>query len=261
MNFYVGLHNVAHAIYFERCMISVNRLINRKSDFTVNEWIMDSGAFSQIYRHGEHMPIEEYADLIKRWANCGELKAVVTQDYMCEPFILAKTKASVEQHQIWTIERYIKLLNLIGNETYLMPVLQGYSPDEYVRHIEMYSDLLKPGMWVGVGSVCKRNSSPFEIYQVLEAIKEVRPDLKLHGFGLKTTVFKYPEIIKMLYSADSMAWSYAGRRKDGKSGNDWQEAKRFVEKINRLIRNSEINLFKEVWQDTCIQERRKSNAH
>jgi hypothetical protein len=34
-------------------LISVNTLVRRKSDFRVNEWIMDSGAFSQITRSGQ----------------------------------------------------------------------------------------------------------------------------------------------------------------------------------------------------------------
>src|SRR5208282_4648239 len=44
---------------------------------------------------------------------------------------------------------------------------------------------LKQGAWVGVGSVCKRNSNPDAIEDVLLAIKQERPDLLLHGFGLK----------------------------------------------------------------------------
>jgi len=32
MKFYVGLHNIVHARHFDRCMISVNRLIRRKGN-------------------------------------------------------------------------------------------------------------------------------------------------------------------------------------------------------------------------------------
>lgn len=31
--------------------VSVNRLRNRKSDFRVRDWIMDSGAFTTIAKH------------------------------------------------------------------------------------------------------------------------------------------------------------------------------------------------------------------
>jgi len=243
LRFYVGLHIVSHAVHFGRCMISVNRLRKRKSEFSVKEWILDSGAFSQIYRGGCHMPAEEYAEQINRWRKCGNLVAAVTQDFMCEPFILARTGATVEQHQAWTVERYVNLLDLVGSDVYIMPVLQGYKPEDYVRHIIAYGRLLRHGAWVGVGSVCKRNSSPAEVYEILRTIKETRPDLRLHGFGLKITVFKFPEITKMLYSADSMAWSYAGRRRDGKSANDWVKAKEFVEKVAQVTSYPMPSLF------------------
>lgn len=39
MIFFVGLHQPHAAQHFDRAMISVNRLIRRKSDFQVNDWI------------------------------------------------------------------------------------------------------------------------------------------------------------------------------------------------------------------------------
>lgn len=237
MKFYVGLHQPNHAQYFDRCFISVNRILNRKSDFIVNEWILDSGAFSQIYRYGEHIPAEKYATQIKRWAQCGKLVAAVTQDYMCEPFILQRTGRTILEHQQMTVERYRQLIDLV-DDVYIMPVLQGYQEEDYVRHIEMYGDLLKLGMWVGVGSVCKRNGSPLSIIAILKAIKTRRPDLKLHGFGLKLTALENKTIRDMLYSCDSMAWSYAARRK-GRDANDWREAKRYEWRIMDLNSKSD----------------------
>ena len=232
MKFYVGLHQVSQAKYFDRCFISVNRLVNRKSDFAVHEWILDSGAFSQIYTAGQHIPVEEYAEHIKRWSRCGNMIAAVTQDYMCEPFILGKTGRTILEHQQMTIDRYKQLFELV-DDVYIMPVLQGYHEDDYMRHIDMYGDLLKPGMWVGVGSVCKRNTNPAGIIEVLYAIKKARPDLRLHGFGLKVTALMNGTIRGLLHSADSMAWSYAARR-EGRNANDWREAMRYKEKIENM---------------------------
>ncbi len=79
-----------------------------------------------------------------------------------------------------------------------MPVLQGYEPEEYVSHIRQYGDRLAHRAWVGVGSICKRNSSPCLILEVLIAIKTERPDLKLHGFGLKTTALANGTIRRLL---------------------------------------------------------------
>jgi hypothetical protein len=109
-------------------------------------------------------------------------------------------------------------------------VLQGYQPNDYVQHIRQYGDRLTPGMWVGVGSVCKRNGDPAAIEDVLLAIKAERPDLKLHLFGLKTTALKSKAIRDMTHTADSMAWSYAARM-EGRDANSWREAVAFGEKI------------------------------
>ena len=55
------------------------------------------------------------------------LVAAVTQDLMCKPFILHKTGLTIEDHQKITVCRYARLLDLTN--VYIMPVLQGYSPD------------------------------------------------------------------------------------------------------------------------------------
>jgi hypothetical protein len=229
LKFYIGMHLPYLAHNFKYSFISVNVLRKRKSDFIVNNWIMDSGAFTEISTYGRyrHSPLE-YANLIERWSVCGNLELAVAQDYMCEPFILNKTGLSVAEHQRLTIERYIALINMTPFP--IMPVLQGYAPADYLRHIEAYGDLLSNGMRVGVGSVCKRNSRPSEIVAVLEPIKKLRPDLKLHGFGLKTTALTNNYIASLIFSADSMAWSYAARRQHH-NPNGLQEARNFEQRI------------------------------
>lgn len=201
---------------------------------------MDSGAFSEVSKHGGYLfSVEEYAGQINRWKNNGKMLAAVSQDYMCEPFILKKTGLSVLEHQVMTVTRYDQLVKL--TDAYIMPVLQGYKPEEYVYHIKMYGCRLYQGQWVGVGSVCKRNSDPKAILAVLKAIHEVRPDLKLHGFGVKTTSLAHPEIRAHLHTADSMAWSYSARmaKRDGKGhgANSPLEAHKFTNKIVKYILN------------------------
>ena len=46
--FFPGLDHEQDARHFPRCMISVNRLRNRKSDFKVRDWMLDSGAFTEL---------------------------------------------------------------------------------------------------------------------------------------------------------------------------------------------------------------------
>lgn len=232
MKFYIGTHRVNHACSFERCFISVNVLRKRKSDFAVNDWILDSGAFTEISTYGHYrFPVKDYADSINRWAVCGNLECAVCQDYMCEPFIIEKTGLDITRHQRLTIERYDALKPLTN--TPVMPVLQGYKPDSYVAHLRLYGNRLKSQMRVGVGSICKRNANPLEVVRVLDAIKRERPDLRLHGFGLKTTALANSYICSLLYSADSMAWSYRARRNGG-NANGLKEALDFVAEIKRI---------------------------
>lgn len=234
MRFFIGLHQPSDAQHFDAAFVSVNRLRNRKGPFKVGDWIMDSGAFTEISTHGLwRTPVQDYADQIKRWSANGNLLAAVAQDYMCEPFIVAKTGLSVTKHQQLTVERYLALRTCDTGGVYVMPVLQGFKPSDYVAHIRMYADALRHGAWVGVGSVCKRNGDAKAIEAVLLAIKQERPDLLLHGFGLKTTALGSGLVRSLLHTADSMAWSFAARKQGG-NANCWREAEKFLRRIDTM---------------------------
>jgi hypothetical protein len=193
---------------------------------------MDSGAFTEISTYGKYRTsVEDYANQVNRWKSCGILELAVAQDYMCEPYILRKTGLSVKQHQILTIDRYDALTKLV--DVPVMPVLQGYEPSDYMEHVLMYGDRLKYGMRVGVGSICKRNGKPDSVIAILSGIKSLRPDLKLHGFGLKTKALANAYLLSLLFSADSMAWSYSARRNGG-NRNGLREASEFWDKITRI---------------------------
>lgn len=232
--FYVGLHQPADAQHFGRAFISVNRLRGRKKPIAAPAWIMDSGAFTEIAEHGRYRQgVENYAAEINRWAYPGSgLVCAVAQDYMCEPFIVAKTGLSVAEHQRLTIERYDALLPLVRGVK-VMPVLQGFATADYVEHLRQYGDRLKHGAYVGVGSVCKRNTDIGQVEAILIAIKRERPDLRLHGFGLKITALSSGVVRELLHSADSMAWSFAAR-KAGRNSNSWREAAAFVARIDTM---------------------------
>ena len=82
--------------------------------------------------------------------------------------------------------------------------------------------------------MCKRQGSPGGIEALLRAIKTERPDIRLHGFGVKLTALKNAAVRELLDTADSMAWSFSAR-KQGRNGNDWREAKAFEQKIEGAI--------------------------
>lgn len=231
MYFHVGLHQPSDCQHFERSFVSINRIRERKGPFKVGKWIMDSGAFTEVTTHGGYrFEPEEYAIQANRWEGNGQLLAIVSQDYMCEPFVLQKTGKTVKEHQRMTIERYIRIKS--ASHLNVIPVLQGYSIQDYLNHVDDYGSLglLSPGMRMGVGSVCKRNGDVAQIEDILFAIKEKAPFLRLHGFGLKTTALRSEAVWTLLYSADSMAWSFHARI-NGRNANDWREAKKFEESI------------------------------
>lgn len=230
--FFVGLHQPSDAHRFGDACISINRLRSRQKPVGAKAVLVDSGAFTELFNHGRYRhTVAEYAADLRRIHDKGiaTISAAVAQDYMCEPFIVAKTGLSIPEHQRLTIQRY-DALTAENLPFPIMPVLQGFAPDDYVRHLKAYGDRLTTGMWVGVGSVCKRNADPEAIAAVLLAIKRVRPDLRLHGFGVKRTALKNATVVSLLATADSMAWSYSAR-KQGRSSNDWKEAHRFAAEV------------------------------
>ena len=149
MIFFTGIQVLKHARKVDYSFISVNRFIGvnkRRKDFDCKTWIMDSGAFSQV---------------------------AAAQDFMCEDFILKKLGRTVKDHQQMTTTNYRDLLtemDAIKCRTQIMPVLQGYEPEEYAEHLKIYGSLIAKDEWVGVGSVCKRNSNPHSVADVLDAI-------------------------------------------------------------------------------------------
>jgi hypothetical protein len=233
MMFYVGLHQPNHAEHFDRAFISINRVRGRKKPVPAKEWILDSGAFREIEQFGcyRHEPAVYAAEVNRLAAINPGLIAAVSQDYMCEQIMLDKTGLTIADHQRLTMERYDALLPLVN--IYLIPVLQGYSLQSYLDHIDQYGDRLGYGAYVGVGSVCKRNADMRQIEAILVAIKKKRPDLRLHGFGLKTTALASGVVRDCLESADSMAWSFAARRNGG-GQNDWRKAREFTQRIETM---------------------------
>jgi hypothetical protein len=192
---------------------------------------MDSGAFTEIKDYGGYREGPEiYAAEVKRWSGNGNLLAAVAQDYMCERQMLDRTGLTIADHQRLTIERYDALIGCDVGGVYILPVLQGYAAGDYVRHLAMYGDRLAEGAWVGVGSICKRNGSMRAIEEVLCAIHGARPDLRLHGFGLKKTALGSGLVQELLWSADSMAWSFHARM-NGRNGNSWKEARDWTREI------------------------------
>lgn len=157
----------------------------------------------------------EYAAAVRRYdAEIGRLEWAAPQDWMCEPFITAKTGLSVEEHQRRTVANFLELQSLWGERDpefgVFMPVLQGWQLADYLRCADMYAaagvDLTHYPV-VGVGSVCRRQATD-EIGEIFATL--ARLDIAMHGFGVKRAGLELYG--RHLASADSMAWSFNARR-------------------------------------------------
>lgn len=130
--------------------------------------------------------------------------------------MLPKTGLTIEEHLRRTVDSVVELRSL-GIKTRVIPILQGWLRPHYLRCAEMYADagidlLAEP--LVRVGSMCRRQNhwrasswttSPASAPKGRRWCRCTPSKFKIQGLTLS----------RSLASADSMAWSSAGRRERG----------------------------------------------
>jgi hypothetical protein len=186
----------------------------RRLPRATTDWALDSGGFSELAEHGTwaHGPTpDQYVVRVRRYATeIGRLAWAAPQDWMCEPFILAKTGLTVVEHQARTVANYL-LLRDLASDLPFAPVLQGWTPADYLRCVDTYTAAgvdLAAAPLVALGSVCRRQGTS-EAEAIIVALRGVGIT-RLHGFAVKTLgLARYGHL---LASADSLAWSVAARR-------------------------------------------------
>lgn len=192
--------------------ISRRRLGHRKTyPRALAPWLLDSGGFTELNLHGRWtLTPPEYVGEARRYRDeVGQLAHAAPQDWMCEPVVLEKTGLDVRRHQERTVANYLELRSLAPDVPWF-PVLQGWLPDDYLRHLDAYDRAgvdLGAAPLVGVGTVCRRQHTG-EAVEILRRLKSL--GLRLHGFGLKLQGLV--KAADALASADSMAWSFDARR-------------------------------------------------
>ncbi len=140
----------------------------------------------------------------------GNLQWAAQQDWMCEPFIIAKTGLSVAIHQRNTVENYLELMSAAPSLPWV-PVLQGFVLEEYLGHEDMFRRAgvhLSRLNLVGIGSVCRRQHTE-EAATIIRKVASL--GISLHGFGLKEQALR--KVARVVKSADSMSWSFVARRR------------------------------------------------
>lgn len=180
----------------------------------VTRFAVDSGGFSEIAEHGRWtLTPQAYADELRRIREgVGPFDWAAPQDWMCEPVMLGKTRMTVHEHQARTLVSVLELRRLLhGEGLHIVPVLQGWNLDDYLRHVDQYRtagiDLATEPL-VGLGSVCRRQALG-EATAIVQGVAAL--GIRLHGFGMKGEGLALYGA--HLTTADSMAWSYAGRRR------------------------------------------------
>lgn len=213
MKFYLGTHRPCwlrredYPLFVSHRTLSVYKTVPE----ALAPWALDSGGFTELSMHGGWVTTPaEYITAVRRYADeVGRMDWAAPQDWMCEPQILAKTGLTVLDHQQRTVDNYLTLRTLDAGLP-IVPVLQGWEADDYLRHVGMYADAgvdLFTEATVGLGTVCRRSA----VEPIGNLVRELAgAGIRLHGFGVKITgLRKFGDV---LASADSMAWSYNARR-------------------------------------------------
>lgn len=213
MKFYLGTHEPHWLATTDvPLFVSRNRL-HRLSNLprAASHWSLDSGGFTQIARHGQFtFSAHEYVADVRRYRDeIGNLQWAAPMDWMCETPMLHRTGLAIADHQRRTVDNYLELRHLAADLP-IVPVLQGQTLDDYQRCADLYDvagvDLT--ATLVGLGSVCRRQDT-HEIGTIAGHFHA--QGLRLHGFGCKAgAIRRYGALLE---SADSLAWSYAGRRR------------------------------------------------
>jgi hypothetical protein len=192
--------------------VSRARLVGRvEFPRAVGRVCQDSSGFTQLSLHGRWtISNRRLANETRIYADeIGNFLWASPEDWMCEPQILKKTGKTIPEHQELTIDSVLELRS-IAPEIHWIPVLQGWTKDDYLRHLDRYAERgidLTREHTVGLGSVCRRQGTT-EFVSIVRAL--VANGLSLHGFGVKTLGLR--QVAPLLRSADSMAWSFEARR-------------------------------------------------
>ncbi len=213
MRFYLGTHQLSWLTRSRvPLFVSAVRFKRRTYPRAVCRFGLDSGGFSVLRKAGRWtLTDSEHADDVRRIVErVGMPDFAAPRDMMCEPFMLEKTGLTVREHQEMTIASVLELRRRAPEVPWL-PVLQGWTVGEYLDHVEQYAragvNLLTEPV-VGVGSVCRRQGTS-DGERIIRAI--AARGIRVHAFGVKVDgLARYGEVVA---SADSMAWSFAARRR------------------------------------------------
>lgn len=171
---------------------------------------LDSAGFVAMFLYGGYRwSVSDYVSLAASW----HWAWWASMDFCCEPEI-ARNQDEVRERVRKTATKLIECrLEAEAQEcSPPMPVLQGWSPDDYLYSAELSGDL--PDL-VGIGSVCRRNLSGDDgIIKILGRLDRSLPcHVGFHLFGVKGQAIQALVGHPRIRSVDSFAHDMEARRK------------------------------------------------
>jgi len=178
----------------------------------IERLFIDSGGFSAFTRFAEYpYTVEEYITFIHQQIDRGlPVERVAIMDYPCE------VSANRERYRTNTDRIDATIRNarrcIDGDRSMpWVPVIQGYTLDEYKDCWDKYQDIgITSDLWA-LGSVCARKKTG-GIRRIITAVKEYT-DANLHTFGMTLNALRNPQVFFSVYSSDSRAWSFRNYHK------------------------------------------------
>jgi hypothetical protein len=183
---------------------------------------VDSGGY-QIMAHfdGEYpFSIREYLD----WADSIGADYVAGRDWICTPAEdlgdggnedSREALPTIPERINQTIEAQAEQAVLVDKGDWdfeFVPVLQGYSVDDYRYCARRLRDAGVARQFMGVGSTCSRDTTD-KTRQIVEACHEELPGAQFHLFGATKSTFADRQLWGLFTSGDTNSWRW--RKPDG----------------------------------------------
>lgn len=177
-------------------------------------WLDSAGFTMQFLENGYPWTPEDYIlNLCTAypWTRFASLDLCVEQE-ICGDRIEVRERIS---KTVSLNYRCQTLANDVGLGDKLMPVIQGSTPDDYLRCFDAMEGMIGDNRLIGVGSMCRRHTAgPDGIVAIVDALDRRLPSgVQLHLFGLKGQgAAAIADLDERVYSIDSQAYGVRARR-------------------------------------------------
>ena len=199
---------------------------------------IDSGGFSFFKKWGEYpFDLETYLSFIYNLKEQYPLELCAVMDYPCE-IEANRTKLKTNKDRIEaTVRNAVECIDADPNLPWI-PVIQGFSLEEYLHCVDLYEQVGIRLDYIAVGSVCARKGNLHSIRRILTKIRD-RTKARLHSFGLSLTYLKDSQIHNAVYSSDSAAWNWGISKHEEKKS----AVSKYLKMINALsIKGTQLTL-------------------